>query len=349
MAFGLSADFLTGAVLADTMPSALDALAARAGADGAVLVRSRADIPIGAVASPQIVEPVTAYIAGDRPDDPRIAGVHPSLSEGFRLDQDDFSLRQIARDPYYQEFLKPRGFGWHACALLGEEPNGEQVHISIKRRLDRGPFARNDLALVEHELPTIRAALKFIQPLEPVAFGFGRSLIATERFIVGFNERGEAFDLNGMIAGSDTLKLERGALYWSNRKDQHLLDAFIARALRDGTAAALLLTTPPRKRWTFRMRRWAGPRGPVSFIAIINALDEIQEPTAEWLETTKSMFGFSNAEARVAALIGQGLSVTLTANQLGLSPGTVRNQLKAVFSKAHVSRQVELAVLLWRI
>jgi DNA-binding CsgD family transcriptional regulator len=61
------------------------------------------------------------------------------------------------------------------------------------------------------------------------------------------------------------------------------------------------------------------------------------------------MFDFTAAEARVAALIGQGLSIAEAAQALGSTAGTVRNQLKAVFAKAKVSRQVELSVLLSRV
>lgn len=66
-------------------------------------------------------------------------------------------------------------------------------------------------------------------------------------------------------------------------------------------------------------------------------------------QTTRAMFDFTAAEARVAALIGQGLSIAEAAQALGSTAGTVRNQLKAVFAKAKVSRQVELSVLLSRV
>jgi DNA-binding CsgD family transcriptional regulator len=349
MVVGSSGDFITGAVFADALPSALDALAARAGADGAVLVRSRADVPIAAVASPHILEPVTAYIAGDRPVDLRIARVHPSLGEGFRFDQDDFSFRQIARDPYYQEFLKPRGFGWHACALLAQEPNGEAVHISIKRRFDRGPFARSDVAAVEREIPSLRTALRFVHPLEPGALGFGRSFASTERFAIGFNARGDAFALNNEAKGPDVLTIKDGAIIWSERKEQVSIDALIDKVVRTGRPGALLLIGADGKRWSFRLRRWTGLRSPIAYIAMLGALDTFRDPTAEWIDTTQAMFGFTTAEARVAALVGQGLSVNAVAQRLGLSAGTVRNQLKMVFLKARVSRQIELSLLLSRI
>jgi DNA-binding CsgD family transcriptional regulator len=61
------------------------------------------------------------------------------------------------------------------------------------------------------------------------------------------------------------------------------------------------------------------------------------------------LFGLTPAEARVAALIGSGLSPRQAAEKLGISEGNVRTTLKHVFTKVGVSRQSELAVLLTKL
>lgn len=53
-------------------------------------------------------------------------------------------------------------------------------------------------------------------------------------------------------------------------------------------------------------------------------------------------------EARVAALVGAGLSLAEAAQRLGIAEGTARVVLKRVFSKVGVSRQNELTALLSR-
>jgi DNA-binding CsgD family transcriptional regulator len=60
-------------------------------------------------------------------------------------------------------------------------------------------------------------------------------------------------------------------------------------------------------------------------------------------------FGLSPAEARLASLIATGISTELAAEELGLARETVRNQLKAVFSKTETHRQSELVALLSRL
>jgi DNA-binding CsgD family transcriptional regulator len=52
------------------------------------------------------------------------------------------------------------------------------------------------------------------------------------------------------------------------------------------------------------------------------------------------------AEARLAALVGSGLSPRESAEKLGITEETARTVLKRVFSKTGVSRQSELAALL---
>lgn len=63
------------------------------------------------------------------------------------------------------------------------------------------------------------------------------------------------------------------------------------------------------------------------------------------VDLLQSLFHLAAAEARVAALIGTGLSPQQAAEELGISVGNVRTTLKNVFSKVGVSRQSELAVL----
>jgi DNA-binding CsgD family transcriptional regulator len=75
-------------------------------------------------------------------------------------------------------------------------------------------------------------------------------------------------------------------------------------------------------------------------------LDALDVPSSELVER---LFALAPAEARVAALVGSGLSPRQAAEKLGISEGTVRTTLKHVFTKVGVSRQSELAVLLTKL
>lgn len=60
-------------------------------------------------------------------------------------------------------------------------------------------------------------------------------------------------------------------------------------------------------------------------------------------------FGLTRAEARLASLVAGGMAPDAAARTLGVSRGTTRAQLKAVFAKTETHRQNELAALLLRL
>ena len=59
-------------------------------------------------------------------------------------------------------------------------------------------------------------------------------------------------------------------------------------------------------------------------------------------EVLRSCFGFTSAETRVARALLDGASIRETAQRLGVSPVTVRNQLRSIFRKTDVNRQAAL-------
>ena len=61
------------------------------------------------------------------------------------------------------------------------------------------------------------------------------------------------------------------------------------------------------------------------------------------------LLGLTGSEARIAALVGLGMSPREVAAQLGLTEGTVRTRLKGTFAKLGLSRQSEIARLVTQI
>ena len=76
-------------------------------------------------------------------------------------------------------------------------------------------------------------------------------------------------------------------------------------------------------------------------LVIEHKLDEPADPTI-----IRDLFGLTLGEARIAAIIGAGLSPKDAAERLGITDDTARTVLKRVFSKVGVSRQSELVALL---
>src|SRR4051794_973978 len=83
------------------------------------------------------------------------------------------------------------------------------------------------------------------------------------------------------------------------------------------------------------------------------ALIMIDEPDREDASSLRKAlqqaFCLTPAEARTAALVGSGLAPQDVADQIGITVGTIRCELKSVFEKLAISRQSELVALVVRL
>ena len=68
-------------------------------------------------------------------------------------------------------------------------------------------------------------------------------------------------------------------------------------------------------------------------------------PRLSWTRVA-AMHGITRAEARLASMLADGISLEEVAEALLVSIQTVRSQLKSVFAKTGVTRQAELVALL---
>ena len=105
--------FFVGATTPGFWPSALDTIARDLGADGATLTNGTA-IPSRVSTSTGILSIVEEYFTLAANFDSREDRVNPTLNDGFQGDFDSYTSEDLDRDPFYAEFLRPRGFGWRA-------------------------------------------------------------------------------------------------------------------------------------------------------------------------------------------------------------------------------------------
>jgi DNA-binding CsgD family transcriptional regulator len=83
-------------------------------------------------------------------------------------------------------------------------------------------------------------------------------------------------------------------------------------------------------------------------IVMVLVNDESNPVQAE-PETIQALFGFTNAETRLAAALLRGVSIDAFAVQRGISIKTVRTQLASLFAKTGTRRQTDLVALLLRV
>jgi DNA-binding CsgD family transcriptional regulator/PAS domain-containing protein len=163
-----------------------------------------------------------------------------------------------------------------------------------------------------------------------------------------------------MLQAGDGL-VERNGVLQARQRDAA---ARLARSLSDAVAA------PAKRPWTggcLRIPRQLS-RKPAYMVtlaplseavdlasmggdraALIVVSDPDREAGSGLGQALQQAFGLTPAEARTASLVGSGLAPQDVADQLGITVGTIRSELKTIFAKVGISRQSELATVVARI
>jgi DNA-binding CsgD family transcriptional regulator len=230
--------------------------------------------------------------------------------------------------------------------------------FSIQRTIQEGPFDPKDKIL----LGTLSSTLTEAATL---SIAVGRAVIAgmTDTLDI-IAQPALVVDRMGYALGSnsaadrlfdDDIRISNRRLVVRDRNAQTDLDALTARMrampdienlaarpilVRRGGRAPLLiqvLSLPAAARSPFLGAR-----------ALFTFADFERTPTYD-VGLLRRIFGLTSAEARLASLVGVGLSPNAAAAQIGISHETARSQLKAIFGKTETHRQAELVALLSRL
>ena len=344
--------FREAAILPERWPGALDTLARALRADGATLVLkpTRSNfVAFSKGLQPFVPEYLLQYLnAGVQ--DPRDARVDPTLRDGFLTDYDCFTRQEIACDPYYQEFLAPRGLGWHAAAALSED-----LIISLKRTVKRGHYDGGDLSLLNTTLPLLRAASR----MASIAWrsGLKAELRVFERLHHGailLDAKARVLLSNACVEFGDGLDVSCGFLQAPRASDRLKLHRFIATLITTGKglvsprAATLALPRPSGLRpWLLEgIACDEAMRSLHSQAAALLLITNVERQLNPAPEVLFQLFALTPMESRLACALLAGESLQQAAARLAISEGHARQRLKTIFAKTGTSRQGELTALL---
>ena len=274
--------------------------------------------------------------------------------DGFRVDHDDYRDDELARDPFYQEFLRPAGVFWHANAVLHSDA-GELVELSFKRRFQHDPYGRRDAALLDGILRDLRAAVRIAkQMLDSETRGM--SLLLRSRGLAVFE-----LDRKGHVLRSDEAAgplpihiIGRKLVAGDPQERPGVERAVAAAATADMPALGLAaLTGPDGRRYILQVHPLKAAARDLFFAAsAVAVLLERQLPPGAYRAMTPALmaaFGLTDREAEVACLRAEGFDLPAVSSLLGISQETARTYLKFCHEKIGVSRQAELVVLITRI
>jgi len=266
-------------------------------------------------------------------------------------DLDLISEDQLARSPYYQEFLAPHGLRWFAG--VGIACGEARFVLSLQRTIEQGPFSPEQVELLKDLSGRLEAAAAII-----VALSGARAEAALAAFelsgaaVVLLDGFGKVIRLNNSAEAllSGDLDIRHGYLTSSSPRATTKLDKLLHVLLNSEQSVALQLPVSlPREgkrpilaypaRLPRMMDNFLGPaRG---LIVLIDLELQPRAPGA----ALRAIFGLTETESKLAAKLASGVPIQVCAEEFRMTYETARKHLKAIFAKTDTHRQAELVAL----
>jgi DNA-binding CsgD family transcriptional regulator len=342
------------ALLGAGWAGALETLARAAGSRGAMIMHNKDQRLVSYVSDDSIAEPINDYMAGKAPPNARQTKILHDFDPGFRLDYDDFESRAIARDPYYQDFLRPLGMHWHANARLMLEGTDE-IAISFKRELRHGHYDAADRKMLDRIVPRLRSAAYTAECIfDAETRGLVRAVTQRGRPVVEFDARGRVRRLHGDFDGFSGPLAVRG----------HQVFAAQPHLQKDLLRAIDRAVTPPRRQASIVLDDRSGQRYLLQVIPVTGQARDVFLATSAIgvvigrpvpgslafdMDIARELFQLSFREAQIAALVCDCCTTMEIAARLSIVPETVRFHLKAIFDKTGARKRSDIVSIMARL
>lgn len=347
----------------ESWPRALDALALRFDAAGAVLLFQKQDFSMAAICSPALADAQSAYEAGAWQYDllaSRLLEKGMLASGACVTEQDLVTPDEIATHPFFTDFRAKHGLGSIMGGMMLPHPS-IPVIVSVHGRSGNRPFTRDEVFACEHFMCHVERSLALTVRLMDAEVASQSLMGAFSRLSCGVF----ILDRNRTILFHNDLStkmLANGLAISGNRLTVSGPDSEkFERRFRDACAPAEAPTdkTPPlilKSRSDIAVVLYALPvtgASPVgrffsSAAVIVLVLQQSESGPAD-PTLVRDLLDLTLAEARLATLIGFGKSPREAAEHLNISELTARTVLKRIFSKTGVSRQSQLSALIAQI
>jgi DNA-binding CsgD family transcriptional regulator/PAS domain-containing protein len=362
---GVVRRFFEAAAVPDLWPQALHDLALACGAPAAVAIPLVGNNAAAVIASRDgagvIAEGLrTGWFAPDR--NTRMARCMALVQRGRRdiiTQQDAYSVEDLARDPFHNEYIVPNGYSTFCGAVLAAAP-GLALTVSIERAVGEDFFMRNEVALMNELVGHLRGAGELATRIGMAstqrmadafsAAGHPIALLARDGSVIHMNARFERLVGDGVL-------LRAGQLgSWHSDADRAFAAA-INRAIRfegmgNGPLTSVVL---PRQSGLRPLVAQVVPvvgmaHDVLHLVSAIVTLTDLESAGSGPAEAVlEQAFGLTPAEARLASQIAAGKTLADVALQDGSARETLRSRLKSVFDKTGTGRQAELTLLLSKI
>ena len=333
---------------------------------GAILIYGRDDGSFGVIESPSLKQVSADYADGWSDRDLRAIRARERgyfFKRDVITDRDLMTPEDMEAHPFYNDFLRRHGLRYFAAATVSPDPHVE-VALSVQRAAGRPEYSEEELKFLERLAPHVETSLRLsIHLMDARAMNSGMGT-AMARIGIGVF----ALDAMGRVVASnaasqallgDGLNVVNDRLVLTNPAASEEAVTAIRNAL-DGNRILVAQETKPilvhRQSANRPLALYVLPipaqNSGNGFLTRARAIVLLMNPTADGIpdpSLIRDVLGVTLGEARIAALVGSGLSPKDAAERLGIAEETARSVLKRVFSKVGVSRQSELAAMMARL
>jgi DNA-binding CsgD family transcriptional regulator len=269
---------------------------------------------------------------------------------------------ELLRSEYYNDYLDPQDVLHEGGPVLFSNQNVFGA-LLVGRSEKVGPFTDEELVLQQRMLPHLQRAAELHRRLSEAENACAGLLGAVETrpggaMLVDDRSRLLALDLgaSAVFEQQDGVALNaRGEIEPQHPEAATRLTGLIGCAL---ATAAGPVKTPGR---SLQIRRPSGKKPyivqatPLSSLSssretaparVVLRIDDPESRRSPLLDSLKTEFGLTRAEAGLALRLAGGQSLAEAAQELNVTLNTVRTHLKRIFSKTDTRRQGELVSLL---
>lgn len=342
------------ALAPETFPAALASAAGLLGATELSLVNASGPTP-AFIHSAQASEMHAAYFKGgwDRLDLRHLSFVRLGPTQGKVVSEREL-LSDVTRanSPFYQDFCPL--FDIHHCLSWSYELDGEAWGYTLLFDSRKGSPSAHAIAGIQRLAPVaIRAGMLATKFRLARAKGIAEGLEHSGRAALVLDHEGRC-----VFATASAERLfdaefgVRQSRLWAADADSNARLYYLSESIRSPlgslTPEPLIINRGVKRRPLViqpvrivgeNMDAWPGAR------VVLMLFDPSARPVADQ-GLLRQAFGLTNAEARVAVLVVEGLSPAEIAERLGLNVSTVRQYTKQLLAKLGVNRQAELVARL---
>ena len=316
------------------------------------------------------VEGELAYMQRYRVTDPRLAMiVSKEIGEWTHFGA-ELSQEAIDSLPVYQELLLPYDRRHASACKLVDTPEATIIFSTLGGAAE-GPLRAETLAFLDRLMPHLRRAFRiglrnFVYSTQALV---GHLLVNKLRQpVVLASPEGEVVHTNEaaqeLLRSTSLVRIENGMLRLPAPHLQDLLRRCeeleqSLKGLEDDDAAASAITSDfrslhvaeaGRKESVYAFFTVMSPQGTMGSFGLrpVVMLLFYHPASAPAIDANLlyAVFGLTPAEARIATLLAEGMTLKQIAEAQGTQHDTVRKQLRSIYEKTSTNRQPELIRLL---